>query len=170
MRYLILIFLTVCTMTVHANSLERIGLPNLILLGEGRLSVLFWDIYDVRLYVEDGSYDPGKPFALSLNYLRGFSGSDITKRSIEEMRKQGLGDESVMASWQTMLSKIFPDVVEGDEIIGVSDPSVGARFFLNELLIGTITDQNISRRFFDIWLSEKTSEPEMRKLLMRIGR
>jgi hypothetical protein len=77
-------------MTVHANSLERIGLPNLILLGEGRLSVLFWDIYDARLYVEDGSYDPGKPFALSLNYLRGFSGSDITKRSIEEMRNRDL--------------------------------------------------------------------------------
>ena len=69
-----------------------------------------------------------------------------------------------------MLSKIFPDVVEGDEIIGVSDPSEGARFFLNDLLIGTITDQNLSRRFFDIWLSEKTSEPEIRKLLMRIGR
>jgi hypothetical protein len=170
MRCLILIFFTVCAMTAHANSLERIGLPNLILLGEGRLGVLFWDIYDARLYVADGSYDPEKPFALSLNYLRGFSGSDITKRSIEEIRKQGLGDESVLASWRTMLSKIFPDVVEGDEIIGVSDPSEGARFFLNDLLIGTITDQNLSRRFFDIWLSEKTSEPEIRKLLMRIGR
>ena len=170
MRCLILIFLTVCAMTVHANSLERIGLPNLILLGESRLTVLFWDIYDARLYVADGSYDPEKPFALSLNYLRGFSGSDITKRSIEEIRKQGFGDELVLASWQTVLSKIFPDVVEGDEIIGVSDPSKGARFFLNDLLVGTITDQNLSRRFFDIWLSEKTSEPEMRKLLMRVGR
>jgi hypothetical protein len=170
MRCLILIFLTVCAMTVHANSLERIGLPNLILLGEGRLTVLFWDIYDARLYVADGSYDPEKPFALSLNYLRGFSGSDITKRSIEEMRKQGLGDESVLVSWQTELGRIFPDVLEGDEIIGVSDPSEGARFFLNDSLIGTITDQNLSRQFFDIWLSEKTSEPEMRKLLMRIGR
>jgi len=148
MRCLILIFLTICAMTVHANSLERIGLPNLILLGEGRLTVLFWDIYDARLYVADGSYDPEKPFALSLNYLRGFSGSDITKRSIEEMRKQGLGDESVLVSW----------------------PSEGARFFLNDLLIGTITDQNLNRRFFDIWLSEKTSEPEIRRLLMRISR
>jgi len=157
-------------MMVHSNSLERIGLPNLVLLGESRLSVLFWDIYDARLYVADGGYDPGKPFALSLNYLRGFSGSDIAKRSIEEIRKQGFGDESVLASWQTELGRIFPDVVEGDEIIGVSDPSEGARFFLNDLLIGTITDQNLSRRFFDIWLSEKTSEPEIRRLLMRIGR
>ena len=97
MRCLILIFLTVCAMTVHANSLERIGLPNLVLLGESRLSVLFWDIYDARLYVVGESYDPEKPFALSLDYLRGFSGTDIAKRSIEEIRKQGFGNGSVLA-------------------------------------------------------------------------
>ena len=155
-------------MTVHANSLERIGLANLVLLGESRLSVLFWDIYDARLYVAGESYYPEKPFALSLDYLRGFSGTDIAKRSIEEIRRQGFVDESELASWETQLSKIFPDVVEGDEIIGVSDPIEGARFLLNGSLIGTITDQNLSRRFFDIWLSEQTSEPAIRESLMGI--
>ena len=170
MRYLILMFLSVLSTMAYASSLERIGLPDLVLLGESRLSVLFWDIYDARLYVADGAYDPEKPFALSLDYLRSFSGIDIAKRSIEEIRKQGFADESVLVSWQAKLGRIFPDVVEGDQIIGVRDPSEGARFFLNGSLIGTISDQNLSRRFFDIWLSEKTSEPEMRKLLMRIGR
>jgi hypothetical protein len=170
MRYLILMFLSVLSKMAHASSLERIGLPDLVLLGERSLSVLFWDIYDARLYVADGAYDPEKPFALSLDYLRSFSGIDIAKRSIEEIRKQGFADESVLASWQAELGRIFPDVVEGDQIIGVRDPSEGSRFFLNGSLIGTISDQNLSRRFFDIWLSEKTSEPEMRKLLMRIGR
>ncbi len=155
-------------MSTHAASLERVGLPNLVLLGESRLRVLFWEIYDVGLYVTDGIYNPEKPFALSLNYLRGFSGSEITKRSIEEIRRQGFVDESELASWGTQLSKIFPDVAEGDEIIGVRDPTEGARFLLNGSLIGTITDQNLSRRFFDIWLSEQTSEPAIRESLMGI--
>ena len=117
-------------MSTHAASLERVGLPNLVLLGESRLRVLFWDIYDAGLYVTDGIYDPEKPFALSLNYLRGFSGSDITKRSIEEIRRQGFVDESELASWETQLSKIFP-TSRGDEIIGVGDPIEGAQFLLS---------------------------------------
>ena len=167
-RFFSLVLFVVLAMSTYAASLERVGLPNLVLLGESRLRVLFWDIYDAGLYVTDGIYDPEKPFALSLNYLRGFSGSDITKRSIEEIRRQGFVDESELASWETQLSKIFPDVAEGDEIIGVSDPIEGARFLLNGSLIGTITDQNLSRRFFDIWLSEQTSEPAIRESLMGI--
>jgi len=168
MRYISFVFLAVLTMTAPATSLERAGKPHLVLLGESRLSVLFWDIYDARLYVQGKTYDPDKPFALSLTYLRDFSGSDIAERSIEEIRQQGFGDESVLASWQVQLEMIFPDLVEGDEIMGISNPSEGAQFFLNGSLIGAITDQNLSGRFFDIWLSEKTSEPEMRQSLIGV--
>jgi len=168
MRYLSFVVLAALTITAQASSLERVGLPNLVLLGESRLSVLFWDIYDARLYVQDRTYHPDQPFALSLTYLRDFSGPDIAQRSIKEIRQQGFGDESVLDSWKAQLSAIFPDVVVGDEIIGVSNPSEGAQFFLNGSLIGTITDQNLRVRFFDIWLSEKTSEPEMRLSLLRI--
>ena len=51
-----------------------------MLLGEGRLRVLFWEIYDASLYATNGVYDPEKPFALSLTYLRGFS--DLTSRNV----------------------------------------------------------------------------------------
>jgi hypothetical protein len=40
-------------------------------------------------------------------------------------------------------------------------------FFYNMKLIGKITDEKLVGSFFDIWLSEKTSHPELReKLLM----
>ena len=155
---------------VHGSSLERAWTPDLELLGESRLRVLFWEIYDASLYVTNGVYDPEKPFALSLTYLRGFSGTDIAKRSVDEIRSQGFADETVLASWMEQLDAIFPDVVEGDQITGISQPSEGARFFLNGALIGTITDQNLGRRFFDIWLSEKTSEPGMRESLLGIDK
>ena len=117
---------------LHAYSLDRLGNSDLVLLGESRLSVLFWDIYDARLYVTDGIYDPNKPFALALSYLRPFSGSDIAERSVEEIRNQGSDDESLLVSWESQLKAIFPDVVEGDQIVGISDPLEGARFFLND--------------------------------------
>lgn len=153
----------------HASSLDRLGHSDLVLLGESRLSVLFWDIYDARLYVTNGIYDPNKPFALALSYLRPFSGSDIAERSVEEIRNQGSDDESLLVSWESQLKAIFPDVVEGDQIVGISDPLEGARFFLNDSFIGTISDPNLSQRFFDIWLSEKTSEPGLRKSLLGVG-
>ena len=36
---------------VHGSSLERAWTPDLELLGESRLRVLFWEIYDASLYV-----------------------------------------------------------------------------------------------------------------------
>ena len=168
MRCIWLMFFCLMTSPLNASSLDRLGHSDLVLLGESRLSVLFWDIYDARLYVTDGIYDPNKPFALALSYLRPFSGSDIAERSIEEIRNQGSDDESLLGSWESQLKAIFPDVVERDQIVGISDPLEGARFFLNDSFIGTITDPILSRRFFDIWLSEKTSEPEMRKSLLGV--
>jgi hypothetical protein len=58
------------------------------------------------------------------------------------MRKQGFDDESVLASWQTELGWIFPAVVEGDEIIGVSDSSESA------LLFEWLIDRNDDRSEF----------------------
>ena len=165
-------FFAAVALAVNAqgSSLERAWTPDLMLLGEGRLRVLFWEIYDASLYATNGVYDPEKPFALSLTYLRGFSGSEIAQRSVDEIRSQGFVDETVLASWMAQLDAIFPDVVEGDQITGISQPSEGTRFFLNGALIGTITDQNLSTRFFDIWLSEKTSEPGMRESLLGIDK
>jgi hypothetical protein len=130
MRYLSFVVLAVLTIAAQATSLERVGHPNLVLLGESRLSVLFWDIYDARLYVQDRIYHPDQPFALSLIYLRDLSGPDIAQRSIKEIRQQGFVDESALASWKAQLSAIFPDVVVGDEIIGVSNPSEGTLYTL----------------------------------------
>ena len=158
------------SIVVQGNSLERLGRWDMLLVGESRLSFLFWDVYDASLYASDGVYHPDKPFALSLRYLRDFSGSDIAERSIEEIRQQGLSDTSILNLGREQFKATFPDVVAGDEIIGIHDPSEGASFFLNGVLIGNIPNITLSRRFFDIWLSEKTSEPEMRKSLIGLNR
>lgn len=139
------------------------------LVGQGRLSVLFWDIYEIRLFTTDGRYDPGQPLALVLHYLRPVSGRDIAETSIDEIRKQGMTDPVILADWQAQLMHVFPDIARGDELVGTYDDS-GGRFHLNGALIGEISDPELSRRFFDIWLSEATSQPRLRQRLLGLER
>jgi hypothetical protein len=64
------------------------------------------------------------------------------------------------------LIQVFPDIQKGDRLIGLYDPQMPSQFFLNGKLIGVIDDAVLSRHFFDIWLSEETSKPQLRLQLL----
>lgn len=136
------------------------------LVGEARLEVLFWDIYDAQLIAADGNFDPEKPFALSLTYLRDFEGKTIASRSIDEMRKQGMKDEVKLAKWFEKMQQVFPDVVEGQTLTGVVDDKQNSHFYFDDKKVSTIEDPEFTKWFFDIWLSKETSQPKMRQKLL----
>lgn len=147
----------------------RLALNDVQLVGSARLSVLFWDVYDVQLFTKTGRYDPDQPFLLSIRYLREVTGEDIAERSIAEMKAHDAIEASSLAQWTAQLQGLFPDVSKGDQIQGVYDPLEGATFFHNGTHLGVISDRQLSRRFFDIWLGERTSKPEIRKQLLGIS-
>ena len=64
------------------------------------------------------------------------------------------------------MKQIFPDVVDGDCIIGLTLPQSGARFYYNEKATGEIQDREFAKAFFGIWLDPKTSEPALRIKLL----
>ncbi len=136
------------------------------LVGEARMEVLFWKVYDARLYAPGGSWSERTPFALSLTYLRDLQGDKIAERSIQEMRKQGFSDELTLARWYGELALIIPDVGDQNEIVGLADENAHTRFYLDGELIGEIKEPDFTRAFFAIWLGEKTSEPEFRDQLL----
>lgn len=138
-------------------------------VGEARLKVLFWDIYDAQLFSSNGRLDRQQAFALTLTYLRDFDGEDIASRSVDEMRDQGVNDEVQLAAWFERMRTIFPDVKQGDTITGIQTAQGQAVFYLNEQILGQIDDAAFSQHFFDIWLAENTSEPSMRKKLLGIS-
>ena len=90
---------TACVMALigitpaHANKRITSYVPSAQKVGEGRLTYLFWDVYDATLYAPEGSWKEGKPFALKLSYLRAIEGKQIADRSAEEIRNQGINDE-----------------------------------------------------------------------------
>ena len=82
------------------------------------------------------------------------------------MRRFG-GEEAVLAAWHERMARIFPDVQDGDHILGVYT-SDGARFSHNGRDLGGVDDARFARDFFGIWLDPRTSAPELRAALLTL--
>lgn len=134
--------------------------------GWHRFRFLAFHVYDATLWTRAGNAALDAPHALDIRYAMPIAGADLTKRSIEEMRKQGIGDEAALARWEREMARVFPDIRPGDRLVGVHVPGVEARFHSQRGLLGTVRDAAFARAFFDIWLGERTSEPAMRRGLL----
>ena len=145
------------------------GLGNAKALGQTRLAVYGFNIYDAKLWAGDGFVVANyaqEPFALELHYLRNFNGTMIAERSLKEMRRIGTINNENAKQWLDAMKKIFPDVKKDDQLIGIHQPDGTARFMLNGKTLGEVQDAEFSRLFFGIWLSPKTSQPKMRSELI----
>jgi hypothetical protein len=144
------------------------GTP-LLPAGAGRLTWWGLQAYDARLWVAPGfrhqQFDQ-HVFALELTYARAFSGGDIARLSVQEMRRAGPITEADATRWEKLLRAMLPDVRPGDRITGVHEPGSGARFLLNGRDIGQISDPRFALRFFGIWLAASTSAPQLRASLL----
>jgi hypothetical protein len=150
-----------------AIAMDYIGehVPNAQKVGQARMSVLLWDVYDAKLLAPEGKWQANAPFALQLTYLRHLDGVKIADRAVQEMRKQGFDDEIKLATWHTQMREIFPDVYDGDTLTGIFTQD-GETIFLNDgSEIGRIQDPDFAKRFSAIWLSPKTSAPDLRLAL-----
>jgi hypothetical protein len=142
----------------HISQAEKIG--------EGKLTFLFKDIYTARLYAPEGKWREDASYALELRYNLGLKGRKIAERSITEMRKIGYDNEEQLSSWLNIMSEIFPDVRDGSVLTGILTADQETLFFNGDQKIGHVEDPLFGKAFFSIWLSEKTSEPELRQALM----
>ncbi|MCX8099556.1 MAG: chalcone isomerase family protein [Casimicrobiaceae bacterium] len=142
-------------------------LPDLRLRGGGLFRYWGFQVYYAWLWTPGGApYDPARPFALDIEYLRRFSEEVLAERSIEEMRAQGRGSEALYPHWLRQMRRVFRDVKPGDRLTGVATPARHARFYYNGALTGEIADPAFTDAFFAIWLSERTSQPRLRELLL----
>ena len=145
------------------------ALPQGRLIGQARLKVWGFEVYDARLWAPSG-FSAGShatsPLALELVYLRDFRAADIAGRSIKEMRRNQPVSESQAAEWSAGMLRVIPDVRKGDRIMAVHRPGSGAAFWVNGRASGQILDAEFARLFFGIWLSPGTSEPQLRQALL----
>jgi hypothetical protein len=167
--------------TPSANGVGQLAIPALVSsdvpqvrkLGEGRLRFFGLHVYDSTLWQAGMRYDPMQSLALELRYAMNLKGKDIAERSIKEMREQGYTNSAELMRWLGIMEKLFPDIAKGDRLVGtlvVRDGQVrGARFHHGDREIGFVEDAAFARAFFEIWLSEKTSQPALRRSLIGMG-
>lgn len=104
--------------------------PEASLVGEGRLQMMLWDIFDARSFAPHGSYDSEKPFALALTYLRRIDSEEIVDNSIKEPKAQASADPQTLARCKTELS----GSIKGTTITGVRDAQGLAHFYRGDNL------------------------------------
>ena len=144
-------------------------LPEARLQGEGALRWFGLAVYRARLWSPPGGWRADEPYALEIRYDRDTKGEQLVERSVEEMRHIGAGTAQQQARWREAMRRTFPDVSEGDRIIGLATPGAATRFFLNGQPLGEIDDPAFGPAFFGIWLSPRTSRPELRRMLLGLG-
>ena len=140
------------------------------LSGQGSFRWFGIKIYDAQLWVGDKGFNSNTPdnskFALDLRYARSLQGRKIAEASRDQIQKSGLANAQQLAEWQSRMEQIFPDVNEGTHLTGIYLPNTGARFYLDGQAIGEIMDAAFAQAFFAIWLSPKTTAPQLRNALL----
>lgn len=148
---------------ISADIVDAAGLK---VRGQAVMRFFGLKVYDIYLWTPGKPHSDSDLFALKLVYDLNLKGAEIAKRSVEEMRKLGYTDEAKLKRWGDAMARIFPDVKKGDVLVGVSVPGKEARFYAADRFIAAVPDAEFAKAFFDIWLSEKTSEPTLRQRLL----
>ena len=139
-------------------------------VGEAKLQVVFWDIYNASLYNQTGEYQAELfPQALKIDYLRDIDSEDLIARTLEEWQKLGIKQET-WTPWIPLLTEIFPNIKKGDSLLLNVSKNQHSEFFFNGKTIGKITDKNFGSSFLRIWLDEKASYPKVRNKLIGLNK
>ena len=147
-------------------------LPGARLQGQGRLRFFGLHVYDIRLWAPvllRGDDALRSSAAIEIEYARSLKGPLIADRSLTEMRRVADFDAVDGERWLARMKQLFPDVQAGDRITFVHRPGEGARFHLNGRLSGEVRDATFARLFAGIWLSPRTSEPQLRSALLGLA-
>lgn len=139
---------------------------NARLAGKGTFTYFLLKIYDAELWVGERGYEANAPFALDLRYARKLDGLKIADASADQMQKTGAGSPAQRKAWLGTMRELFPDVGDGSRITGVNVPHVGAVFYLDGKLLGSVPDPVFARAFFGIWLGANSTAPALRQALL----
>jgi hypothetical protein len=135
-------------------------------VGEARLKVLLWSIYDARLYTGSGEYSAGeRPLRLEVEYLLDIGAAELAERTLEEWESMGR-DHPRQEAWTASLADLWPDIQANDVISLELDDNDVSTFLHNGRRLGNIDDPEFGQSFVDIWLSGDSQRPKLRTGLL----
>jgi hypothetical protein len=135
------------------------------LVGEARLKVLIWEVYDSALFTPSGRWQGGAPYQLSLHYLRDIPAAKLVEQTEKAWQEQGRNHPR-LSEWLALLVEIWPDITEGDNLVFGLTASGESAFWFNGSLLGSIDDRDFGALFGGIWLDADTPRPKLRAQLI----
>lgn len=135
------------------------------LVGEARLKVLIWEVYDSALFTPSGHWQGDAPYRLSLHYLRNIPAAKLVEETEKAWRQQGR-DHPKMKEWLALLGELWPDITEADNLVFGLNASGDSAFWFNGSALGSIEDRDFGPLFGGIWLDPDTPRPELRAQLI----
>ena len=135
------------------------------LVGEARLKVLIWAVYDSALFTPSGHWQGDAPYRLSLHYLRNIPAAKLVEETEKAWRQQGR-DHPRLNEWLALLGELWPDITEADNLVFGLNASGDSAFWFNGSALGSIEDRDFGPLFGGIWLDPDTPRPELRAQLI----
>lgn len=141
--------------------------PQYQLVGEARLSVLLWKVYDAQLFSSDGRYHGlNAPLLLKLHYLRTIERDaliDATREQLQQVAPD-LPPQQTEHQLQRLATFWPPTLAPGDSL-SFELSTNGGTFRFNDQPIGQIHDAGFARAFLSIWLADNSAFPRLSQKL-----
>ena len=135
------------------------------LVGEARLKVLIWEVYDSALFTPSGRWQGDAPYQLSLHYLRNIPAAKLVEETEKAWREQGRNHPR-LNEWLGLLGDLWPDITKGDNLVFGLNALGKSAFWFNGSPLGSIEDRDFGPLFGGIWLDPDSPRPELRAQLI----
>lgn len=172
-RIAVVVVICIVTSPVTARNVHE--WPQWSPMGKADFSFVFWRIYTSTLLSKTGNIDVKVSYsrqsvALIIEYHRDISASQLLEATSDQWLALKF-DSGQIAIWLKALSRIYPEIVEGDSLAFVVENDVGQFYFRprNETQwrkLGLDVERGFVDAFISIWLSEKTEYPRQRQQLL----
>ena len=144
----------------------RAELPDLKIVGSGKLTVFFMDIYKLRLYSANGLYSSENNFVLEFEYLKAVSKSTIVDASISELSKLYDVTFEQKKMWRQILNTGISDMVAGETAAVIFLKTGKIKFYSLDRLQASFDAPKFKRYFASIWLGKRSSRPKLKQQLL----
>ena len=168
LKKLVILFFITLPILSFANepTLNNVLTQNNQRVGKVEFRKWFFHVYNAELYTQNGKFDWNQPFVLKIHYLIGFKSKTIANHTISEISKQHKTEvKENKAKYTKLIDSVIPSIKKNSNLYGYMDKDGYAYIFTKKRLVGKINDKQLSKYFFEIWLSDKTSDHKISQQL-----
>ncbi len=140
--------------------------PGLRPLGKGRHSVWGIRVYDATLWTVGPKWSPAAPHALDIDPGRAVPADTLVHRAVIEMRDLKVGDEQKLRLWQAEMTRVMPNVRQGDQVVIFCTDATRTLVYLNNSSTGEVDDPSFCPAVMNVWLHPQTKHQALRKSLL----